>query len=544
MKRRQQGIMALQYKWCFKNIFVKILKIMTMKKITILLIAIAALGAGCKRFIDINQNLNQPLTVTPNVVLSAALAGSAADQAGAFLNSARWMGYWSRSGNYIADVPTETYNISATYEDGDFQGIYNTLGRYAYIEKAGDASKTTLPFYLGVAKTMKAFHFAELVDGFGNVPYKQAFQINTTTTPAYDDAKAIYADLIVQLDSAFVYFELAKVYYAAPTTVASVITTDDKYDIMFGRAAGVAPSVRMSEWETFANTVKLKLLMHESNVLDVATISAELNKTSSYGYIQAGASASVNPGYSSSSVAQYNPFWGIFYTASGQSNTYAFLRANQYSINFLNGTNDATRPALFYAPNGGIVGNYDGDPQAQSNSTTAGLGTGILKSASQDQLIISDFESLFLQAEAAQLGILPGGNTAAKTLVRTAVEQNYIYLGDNAGDADTYLDSNTGNKLVDVTAGGLQAIITQKWAADNGINWYESYIDFRRTGYPAEDGVNFGVTHAPNPIKHNGNPTIPYRFLYPQSEINSNGKNVPSLPAAQYTPIFWDTLEK
>jgi len=520
-----------------------------MKKITILLIAIAALGAGCKRFIDINQNLNQPLTVTPNVVLSAALAGSAADQAGTFLNSARWMGYWSRSGNYIADVPTETYNISTTYEDGDFQGIYNTLGRYAYIEKTGFANKTSLQFYLGVAKTMKAFHFAELVDGFGNVPYKQAFQINTTTTPAYDDAKGIYADLITQLDSAFVYFELAKTYYAATTTTASVITTDDKYDIMFGRglgqASGTAAQARMSLWETFANTVKLKLLIHESNVLDAATIKAELAKTASYGYIQAGASASVNPGYSSSSVAQYNPFWGIFYTSSGQSNTYAFLRCNQYSVNFLNNTNDQTvREDLFYAAAGSaVVGNYDGDPQAASNSTTAGLGTGILKGASQDQLIISDFESLFLQAEATQKGLITGGSTAA-ALVRTAVEQNYIYLGDSAGDADTYLDSNTGNKLVDVNTGGLQAIMTQKWAADNGINWYESYIDFRRTGYPAEDGVNFGVTHAPNPIKHNGVPTIPYRFLYPQSEINSNGKNVPSLPAAQYTPIFWDTLDK
>jgi hypothetical protein len=523
-----------------------------MKKITILLLAIAALGAGCKRFIDINNNPNQPLSVTPNVVLSAALTGSASNLAGNFLNTARWMGYWSRSGNYIADVPTETYNISAGYADGDFQSLYGTLSRYAYIESAGDASKSTLAFYIGVAKTMKALHFSTLVDGFGNVPYSQAFKVNTNATPSYDDAKTIYANLVTQLDSAFVYFELAKTYYQASTTVSSVLSTDDKYDVMFGRGTGGgdvgAALVRLGKWESFANTVKLKLLLHEVNVADVASgIKAELAKTASYGYLGAGLSASVNPGYSTS-VSQFNPFWGIFNTASGASNTYAFLRCNQYSVNYLGSVGDATRLDLFYKPIGGTVsGNYDGDPQAASNAVTSGIGTegggGVLQGPTQDQPILMDFESLFLQSEAASRGYISGDPAA---LLQAAIEQNFVYLGDNAADADDYYTGNAGSVTVDYAAGGLQAIITQKWAALNGINWFEAFTDLRRTGYPVRSVL--GISHAPDwaPIatRPDGKVHIPYRFLYPQSEINSNGKNVPSLSAAQYTPIFWDTLDK
>ncbi|HZY37087.1 MAG TPA: SusD/RagB family nutrient-binding outer membrane lipoprotein [Mucilaginibacter sp.] len=537
-----------------------------MKKITILIFAIAVLGAGCKRFIDINQNVNQPLSVTPNVVLSAALTGSAGNLAGNFLNSARWMGYWARSGNYIADVPTETYVINAGYADGDFQSLYGTLSRYAYIEKAAQASKSTLPFYLGVAKTMKALHFSTLVDGFGNVPYSQAFQVNTNSTPAYDDAASIYSSLVSQLDSAITYFEAAKAYYSASTTVSSVLSTDDKYDVMFGRGTGGTSSTnavaRMVKWEEFANTIKLKLLLHESELSSVKSgIAAELAKTSSFGYLPAGTSAAINPGYSTS-VSQFNPYWGIFNSASGQSVNYAFFRCNQYSVNYLNSVGDNTRLNLFYAITGAaVVGAYDGDPQAPTNSITAGIGTengtGVLKGSTQDQPILMDFESLFLQAEATAKGYITGGATP-DALVKQAIEQNYIYLGDNAADADAYYAANSTNPTVSYTASvgspvsstsvdptpGMQAIMTQKWAALNGINWFEAFTENRRTGFPLKDGKTFGVSHAPNPILHNGAPTIPYRFLYPQSEINSNGKNVPALPAAQYTPIFWDVFDK
>ena len=49
-----------------------------MKKIIILLLLTTVVASGCKKFLDVNTNPNQPTVVTPNVVLSAALTGSAA----------------------------------------------------------------------------------------------------------------------------------------------------------------------------------------------------------------------------------------------------------------------------------------------------------------------------------------------------------------------------------------------------------------------------------------------------------------------------------
>jgi hypothetical protein len=517
-----------------------------MKKITILLLTAAAMASGCKRFTDINQNPNQPTSVTPNVVLSAALNASAASIGTDFFNTNEWMGYWSRSGNYIAVIPTEQYQISTGYADGDFQNLYGTLSKYHYIETTALANTATLAFYAGVAKTMKAVHFSNLVDGFGNIPYSQAFQINKYPTPGYDDAQTIYTNLISQLDSASYYFGVAATYYSSASS--TVKNLDDKYDIMFGRGLGTSPSVRMAKWTAFANTVELKLLMNEVLVTQASYINGEIAKMNANGagYLTPGLSASVNPGYTSSTQAQLNPFYGQFYTnggsAQGNNN---FYRANTYAVNFYNANSD---PRIGYVYTTPFLGsNYDGDPNSVPNSGTSGIGAGLTQSPSQDQLIMSDFEGLFVQAEAAARGFNVGND--ANTLLQEAIEQNFIYLGDTAADADTYYTGSTSpNVNFTVSVGtpvpstsdqtkGLQAIITQKWIALNGINWFQAYTDYRRTGFPLSSVLS--ISHANAHVKN----AIPYRFLYPQSEYDTNGKNVPTLANAQYTPIFWDKLQ-
>ena len=81
----------------------------------------------------------------------------------------------------------------------------------------------------------------------------------------------------------------------------------------------------------------------------------------------------------------------------------------------------------------------------------------------------------------------------------------------------------------------LRLIMTQKWAAMNGINWVAAWSDFRRTGFPQTPilDISKATTHVKN--------QIPTRYLYPQTELNTNAANVPKLPApAQYDLIFWD----
>jgi len=515
-----------------------------------------AIASGCKRFTDINQNQNDPTAVTPNVVLSAALAASGSSVGTDQQNLNEWMGYWARSGNYISVQSTEQYQLNTGYADGTWQDLYSTMSKYDYIEKTALANGPAEAFYAGVAKTMKALHYGTLVDYFGNVPYSQAFQVNKYPTPSYDDAGSVYAKLITQLDSAVYYFGVATTYYTNASS--AVIKTDDQYDIMFGRGQGVDPGLRMKEWTEFANTVKLRLLMNVAKAAPSGVdIAGEIAKAvSSGGFLPAGTSATVNPGYSNAKSSQLMPMYGQFYTTAGNptSVTSAFFRANTYAVNFYTATADTYRPSLVYVPlsSGAIGSNYDGDLNALTNSFTSGVGTGLTKNYNSDQLIMGDFEGLFLQSEAAARGFNVGSD--AESLLKAAIEQNFVYLGDNATDADAYYANGTSNANpnvdypsavaavgnlpatgVDKTP-GLQAIMTQEWIALNGADWPAEWSYYRRTGFPLSDVL--GISHANAHVKN----AIPYRYLYPQSEYDTNGKNVPSLANGAYTPIFFDKL--
>jgi hypothetical protein len=542
-----------------------------MKKILILIFITSIISFGCKKsFLDVNQNPNQPTVVTPNVVLSAALAGSANNIATDFPKVNNLMGFWSRSGNYVADGETESYNIPNNYTDADWANVYNTLNRYDYIEKQGHLNN--LPFYVGVAKTMKAVHFSTLVDVYGDVPYSKAFDVVGNVQPKYDNGQDIYDSLVNQLDSAVIYFDSAKVIYSEATTIDAVRTTDDQYDIMFGQGKGGSSttnaSTRMDKWVQFANTVKLKLLIHEQKVADATYISNEVAKITANGrgLIGAGASASVNPVYSASTDKQ-NPFVGFFLTTTGNpTNNAVYFRANNYALNFYVNTGDERQISFYQVVTGlTVVGNFDGDPASLANTFTSAIGGtygGTIKTQGQDQLIMSDFESLFLEAEAVQRGwTIPVNGATAQALYESAVTQNFVYLNPDAGlsgppataagdaqidmaDATVYLGGSAG-LLSAVSApqyvnwasstNPIQLILTQKWAALNGINWVEAWTDYRRTGFPTSDIL--GLSHS---AIHVGT-TIPVRYLYPQTELNANAANVPKLVTSDLfdSPIFW-----
>lgn len=513
---------------------------MNTKKILIAILAVSLVAGGCTKSLEgLNNNPNQPTAVTPNVVLSAALVQTGYNMANDFQNLPCWIGYWSRSGNYVPDVQTETYNIAHNYTDSEWTRMYGNLSNYNYIENAGRSVKN--PFYIGAAKVMQAFVFSTLVDVYNNVPYSDAFKVATEVQPKYDDAQTIYNALVVNLDSAFGYFEAAKTFY---TTVATQvqINTDNQYDIIFGGGRPAGSSVdtsRMSLWEQFANTVKLKLLIHQSQVSSQQPfIKSEIAKTAAFGYLGAGQSASVNPGYQASS-GKINPLFGDFYTVTGSTTvTQNYYRGNSVAVNFYLNTADNRGFYVYTGVGNTIAGNYEGDPNSLPNSSTSGVGPGLLKGYTQDELILSDFESLFLQAEAVQRGYITSGN--AQSLYQQAITQNYIYLysgvsgaGDPVAESTAYYTS--GQTDVDWTASPnpLEAILTQKWIAFNGINWVEAWTDYRRTGIPA-----LPITASPTHLV----PQIPIRYLYPQIELNTNGGNVPQIGSnAQFTSkIFWN----
>jgi len=517
---------------------------------------IAAAGTGCKKTdFNINRNQNDPTdsTVTYDVVLPAALHATGTIVANQWGTIQNWMGFWARSGTYAPNVTEETYQITTGFGNGIWNSCYDNNYDYNIVElKAHKAGAT---FYEGIAKIMKAHNFAILVDVYGNVPYSQALKGSSNPTPAYDNGIDIYKDLLRQIDAGIALIK-------GPGSNPNIATND----IMFGGNA--------TNWARFANTLKLRLLIHAYAVAginkpaEIAIINAQGD-----GYLAAGQDAQVNPGYKSDKP---NPYYDNYYksTTGAQTANNVYYRANEWGIKYYEFDGDPREPRLYEAGANGFIGVKYGLPPTTVNASgnLAGIGPGLYKSNTASQAILTAGESFFLQAEARQRGFITSGPTA-QALLMTAITENMRYLGvaNYATAATTYVSNNASYPDVDINgvaqgtggpSGGLFTILSQKWFALNGIDPLEVWTDYRRVPYTEvatkiiSTGANAPTDHfvygdgggfpTPGPpisvAPQNTSTKIPVRYLYPQTEYNYNAGNV----GAQGTidpftsRIFWD----
>lgn len=521
-----------------------------MKKI-FSIIALSALISmtGCKKdFLSLEQNPNTPSTATPQFQLSGALVtsanlynantsatstvtttnttgtiGSISLTTGAYAQTTGvWMGYWTTSGNYVPNSALNTNNFTNTVYQIWTQ-FYLNLSNYTDLEKKA-ASDPTLVYFSSIAKIMKALEFQTLVDTYNNVPYSQAFKAPDVLFPAYDKGDVIYDDLMKQLDAAIAGIK------SAPASAVNPGTSD----VMF---KGV-----MANWIKFANTIKLRLAIRQWNKLPAkqAALKTAVTATSADGFIDQTFQAAVNPGYTNDDVLGYkqSPFYVSYaFTATGAiSSPGDYYKANAYAINKLTSTNDPRLSRLYApasAPTDPLVpyfGNVYGSTAPSNNPKTSSIGPGLLKGATQDAVIMSSAESLFLQSEATLYGILTGN---AQTLYESGITASFTTLAvpNAATAAATYYTQPIPNVSWTATTDKLSAIINQKWTALNGYGNIEAYNEYRRTGFPSDIPVSTQATQ----------PTIPSRIFYPSTETSNNKANVDAQGTInQFTSkIFW-----
>ena len=529
-----------------------------MKKINIfkrkankaLLFAAVILGvtAGCKKgTFEINDtNPNSPSSVPPKYTLSSSLAATANLMFGGnedFIDN--WMGYWTQSGAYTPSNSYVLYQINSSFFTGNWDNAYINLENYKLmITTAG-----TLPAqanYRAVGMIMTAFVYQRIVDLYNNAPYTGALTPNNTFSYKYDNGGAIYKALIAKVDSAV----------AIINANSANATALGAYDVMFNNKGGtISEAVEMGNWIKFANTLKLKMLMRQTQgsangSLGDAGVKAALANNPATGkqYAQAdflgvGQDAVINPGYSNAADNQLNPlYFDIVANAQGApTGNEIYYRANSYGVNFYKNNNDP-RLTLFYRPNaaGAIQGRAYGSQNGnEANSVISALagtgvdGTGAYKGPGQDSPIITAFESLFLQAEAIQRGYITG---SAATTYQNAVAESFRFMGvaDPVNAAATYTAQANRYTNFLTSSNPIQTIITQKWAACNSIDPLESYSDYRRLTIPTDLPVSI---YPGNTAAH-----IPYRLPYPNSELNYNGANVPdggTGTESLTSKIFW-----
>ena len=506
-----------------------------------------AISSSCKKFMDINQDPNRVITNTPELVMPQALLGACHITSLDYNPYGADLMYRANAGGFSGFGTVISYDYTTGTFTAMWADTYDNLEDFKYIlDKTAGIKKYT--YYNAIARIMTAYNYQQLVDTYNDIPYREALMGAENISPKYDKAEDIYKDLAAQLDTAIAMIN------SGLSTPLEVMTVPAAVDPIF---QGVTNN--MTLWKQFANTIKLRLVVRAAGKV-------QFNNTtfSSDGFITNDVMS--QPGYVKIAGKQ-NPVWPYSATntasASSRMPTY-------FSFSFFDGTKitDPKRGNTYFRNWPGTalnqLGNENNPTPANStvpnnwwkgtNSTTWEK-VGIYKGFDAPLPMFLLAECLLLQTEAMVKGIIPGDATAT---FNKAIEASFTYLyKDNTGtvpasgaysapvaDATAYRTANSTNKLVNFALATtneekLEAIITQKYIALLLIHSHEAWNEYRRTGYPRVTGTGPTQTMASTVSMSTRPDKMPTRVLYPSSEFNTNGDNVPKDINKFSSLIFW-----
>ena len=487
------------------------------KYISIITAAALTIGiAGCKKgYLDQEVNPNSPSVTTPQYTLAGALEQAASIQEEDYPEYAVWGGYWCNANDYVPNTQLAEFNVTVSngFSPDAWTDLYGNLTNFNNLQAISTGVAADGNFQ-AIAMIMKAYDFEALVDNFNNVPYSQAFNSSKYLFPTYDTGQSIYNDLVKQLDAAITLIG-----------ASSSATNPGTSDIYYGG--------NMTNWAKFANTLKLRLAIHQSNLTTNAA-QADLASTASIGYIDATSEADAQPGYTDA-LGKENPFYVTFGSDQNGNPVFGYLYyvANVVAVNIMATYNDP-RVDYFYAPlNGVIVTDQLGATHTNPQQASP-IGTGLLQSPEQSAPVFSSYESYFLQSEAAARGWISGGTAAAATYYTDGINASFAALG--AGSAATYeAQVNVAYPTTGTIDNQVQAIITQKYISLNGLFNLEAYNEFRRTGYPVLPQNPASADVAAN------SQTLPTRLPYTIDELDNNPTSLAQQGVINIftSKIFW-----
>lgn len=441
---------------------------------------------------------------------------------------------------------------------------------------------------VGMAQIIKAYTAVIIVDVWGDAPFTEAALLESgVVSPVFDDQEFIYQSALDMIDEG-----LANIN-------SGVGQNPGSQDLFYGG--------NVAQWNRFVNTLKLKLyneirLSSMFNAGDLSALVAEDNFMQSltddfqYPYTSTQSPADErNPLYRDSyltgQTSQYASPWfyeilkgwnpnihtGVpdprlpYYffnqlvpdqlppdvgdpTTGNPFADYWDRNTGFHSIRFgsvsanrdFTSRNSSTYPGIYVCG-----GKYD---DGQGGSANASAGTG-----AAPHRILTYHESLFIQAELMQVGLIPGN---ARSKLEEAIVAAFSKVDNVVANSETTQDVPvlSGSTAVTEFVEGIlqeydgasaekqmEIIMTQKWVSTFG-DPFDQYNDYRRTGYPVLADPN-----GPSPEYQLDNEddwplvdsettlTRSYQIslFWPQAELNVN-QNAPSQKDATTYAIFWD----
>jgi hypothetical protein len=92
-------------------------------------------------------------------------------------------------------------NLNNTYYATLWDSTYRGVNNIQLVIDKSDANPA-YKYYGGMARIMKVFYMQTIVDLYGNVPYTEAFKMQTNLKPKYDKDTEVYKTMFGELDQA------------------------------------------------------------------------------------------------------------------------------------------------------------------------------------------------------------------------------------------------------------------------------------------------------------------------------------------------------
>jgi hypothetical protein len=431
----------------------------------------------------------------------------------------------------------------------------NSIKYFVHIQNMlkDETSRTNL---YNQVRIWKAFIFMNLVDAYGDIPYKEAGLafLEGNFYPKYDKAADIYADIYNELKSAIAALDPAKDF--------------NRNDLFYSSTGNAA--AQTLKWKKLGNSILLRLGMRYSK-LDAAKAKSIVQEAFSGGVMETNADDAVVkymsadgkpiPNYSNprnNVIRVTNPYFyylseplitrlkeasdpRLKYISAAYPNQAAAPQnaapdttsANQYG--FPVGYSDATLP------------NYPGYRKPRNNGQDySQTNYNVVANQTTPIIFVTNAQTKLLLAEAAHKGWLTGlsGAKSAKEFyeegVKAALDLFDIFPGvilPKAVPDDIKEQYLAGPKVAFNDANALELINTQYWITCFG-DGLEAWANFRRSGYPAlkPNGFNGGLPGGgfarklPYPIAESSANTVHYN----EAIANMGGNSLT-------TRVFWDT---
>lgn len=462
-----------------------------------LFIGFAVLLSGCSDYLDINEDPNNP-TDAPLSGLMTNTTFETSQGVFALGNTTSFYVQYLASPN-----PATSTDIQEPVRyDGTWFTFYDLMTDLAVLQqKAEDEGATE---YLGAAKIMMALNLATVVDAWGNVPYSEAFFVETLT-PGYDDAANLYNTVFTLLDEG-----IADIQQEGST---SSLGNDDF--IYQGN---------INKWVQLGNMLKARYLNHLSG-------QSSYSPSEILAALDNGMTANDDDAQVVYLEEQRNP-WASVAIANAGLILGGWL--SEQIVQQMDGTTygvfDPRIEAFTDTTDGGdYVGTRNG--AGRGSAPPAGercvITTNTFYAQTTAPILIATYaEQKFIEAEAA---FRDGQTSRAYQAYLGGIEAHMDKMGIEASAKNDYMT----DPAVAVGEGGLtiDLIFKEKYTA-----MYlhpEAWVDARRYDYQYEG------MEVPANLNPDLNGQFIRRLVYPNSETQRNSANVPEVTLLDR--IFWDS---